>query len=133
MGLSMSLSASLVQTQTKSHRLSTDMRHALKLVQLLKSPTFPNALRGLEGFKSADEILKERGGVGVLIGGCLSSVWRSRGWKKLNEHKDVDVLVLEDYEFELESDFEGGVDWWLPNRDRIVINDPVSGFEGNVT
>lgn len=76
-------------------------------------PEFFGAKKGLSGMLHANEILKAKGDVGVLIGGLLKECWNERATEEdFDRHKDVDVLVLDtrkDYD-----SFEGGIDWWLP-------------------
>lgn len=111
--MSLSMSCALFQ----EHRVCPSVEQSclllqtLSLRQKLKEPSFPNALRGLRGLAKADSILRERNGVGLLIGGLAESIWnKNRTDDELSEHKDVDVLVATPkLSFE---DFEGGIDWW---------------------
>jgi len=119
-----------------SHRHSYRITHAhkLQLKQLLTlrqtlielEPEYPYACKGLEGMLIAHTLLQETQAVGLLIGGLAEAVWNQRC--KVDDlkdkHKDVDVMVLPptDPNQELHiSRFAGGVDWWLPNEERITI------------
>jgi hypothetical protein len=86
-------------------------------------------LRGLPGILAAHEILKERGGSGILVGGLAEAVWnKSRTKVELASHKDVDVLVTSSLQTPLE-DFEGGVDWWVPED---IHFDKISSASGDI-
>ena len=107
-----------IRPETKL-RLSPEQRQQLEQVislQLkLKHPEFPDAARGLEGMMDADAILKEKNVLGVLVGSLSVDIWRKKvSQEKFRNHKDVDVMVVSpEANF---SQFEGGVDWWLPQR-----------------
>lgn len=101
--------------QQCAQRLSLEQRHCLKqLLSIglrLRHPGYPNAAKGLDGMLIAHKILKENESAGILIGGLSESVWnKRRKVEDLNKHKDVDVLILDDFEPEK---FQGGIDWWL--------------------
>lgn len=116
---------SCVQIQSANLSLSQKQKFLLKqmcrLSLTLKDPSCGiKPEKGLEGMLTADEILKEEQSVGVLIGGLSEKVWNQRRkQEELYQHKDVDVLVL-DKEFDV-SDFEGGIDWWLPKEGRLDV------------
>ena len=91
----------------------------------------PEPMTGLRGTMLADRILKEREGIGMLIGSAATAVWLKRSKnpaEALEACKDIDVAVLEDTGSppaplpELEK-FEGGIDWWLPVKDPIEYQD----------
>lgn len=114
----MSLSLSCRQSIQLGHRLSHEQKllltQALALRLELHAQIPETPLRGLPGIIKADSILKERAGVGLLIGGLVESVWNQRRTEtELGKHKDVDVLVIS-ASSEIE-EFEGGIDWWEPN------------------
>ncbi len=115
------------QEQGLEQTQSLGLRQLLTLSQILRSPSFPNATRGLEGMIVADRILKQRKAIGVLIGGLATTIYQK---KPLAKHKDVDVMVA-DESFELKEEFEGGIDWWLPHCDKIDIHD-VAGYRENI-
>jgi hypothetical protein len=98
--------------------LSADERlEASKMIQAKKSlrhPEIPGAVRGLEGMMIADNILKDHGANGILIGGLSEAVWYRKD-TNLSAHKDVDVIV---FDYVRLSPFQGGIDWWLPNDQR---------------
>lgn len=99
------------------------LKKMLSLRQVLKHPEIPNATKGLEGMKVADDILKSRNSIGVLIGGISEMVWNKHRKKEdLLERKDVDVMVMND-DFILSKDFEGGIDWWQPANGDISVSD----------
>jgi len=98
-------------------RLGQSQKQELRLLlsQKMGSPIPEEAVRGIEGMEIADSILKERKAVGLLIGSLSKAVWNARRKKEdLEWHSDVDVIVPRG--IELESPFEGGVDWWLPKE-----------------
>lgn len=100
-----------------SHEQRLELDRLLKFEQQLRRPPSFEATLGLEGMSSADELLKEKGVVGLLIGGLSEEVWRSEKTRiKLTDHKDVDVLVT-NLEFSLDEIFQNGIDWWLPKEE----------------
>jgi len=122
-GISMGLSLELCQSQ--DIRLSLQQKHALQLAlslqQKLLAPEPIEAKKGLEGMLTADKMLKERKGVGVLVGSLSSYIWnRNRTEAELAKKKDVDVLVLSP-SFKLYKEFEGGIDWWMPHESKMEI------------
>ncbi len=101
----------------------------LQLRQELKSPPPFEAAKGIEGLQVANDILLSRETAGILIGGVAETVWnKARKSSELDEHKDVDVMVLGDGTG-FEEDFEGGIDWWLPHTERINIPGAVLSAE----
>jgi len=128
-------SMSLLQATSlvQSTRLTHSQRHELKLLlshrQELSGAPPPNALRGVEGIRAANLILRDRNAVGILIGGLADAVWHPRRTaKELAAHKDVDVMVF-DPDFKLQEPFEGGIDWWLPQEGRIRLSSDASRVE----
>ena len=109
----------LEQRHYLSHAQKLGLKQLLLLEQKLKHPEYPNAARGLCGMQIAHQILQEREAPGVLIGGLSEAVWSQRRKEEdLYKHKDVDVMVLDDVDI---GKFEGGVDWWLPERGKITL------------
>lgn len=132
--LKMDLSVGCYQICEQRHCLSLDQKLALKqlllLEQKLEHLEYPNAIKGLEGMQTAHQILQKRGASGVLIGGLAEAVWDpQRKPEDLYEHKDVDVAVLDDH-FELGENFEGGVDWWMPQNGKITLKSDASTVKG---
>tara|TARA_Y100000031_G_C8164741_1_gene358742 strand:+ start:216 stop:1004 length:789 start_codon:yes stop_codon:yes gene_type:complete len=118
----------LEQRHYLSHAQKLGLKQLLKLELKLKHPEYPNAVKGLEGMQIAHQILQEREASGVLIGGLSEAVWNQRRKEEdLYKHKDVDVLVLDDAEVDK---FEGGVDWWLPERGKITLKSDYGSVEG---
>lgn len=88
-----------------------EAKQLLRCLQELREPYFPEAVRGAEGIRVADQILKKKGLTGILVGGLVKDLWNPRvSVAKLKEHKDVDVIVTGGHE--RIARFEGGVDWW---------------------
>lgn len=115
-------------------RLTLEARQQLKLLltcqERLKDPEFPNAVKGLEGMVDADKILKDKNAIGILIGGLSVDSWRKTNREKLRNHKDVDVMVLnQEIDF---GKFEGGVDWWLPSKYGKIVDQLVWANGNNV-
>ena len=86
--------------QTCSQVQLQTLAQKLQLKQLLNATLFhadlPNSVKGLEGMKIADKILKERNARGVLIGGLAGAIWnKETTLGELDAHKDVDVYVLD--------------------------------------
>lgn len=97
--------------------------------------SIPDAKCGLDGMKEADRILKEKGLIGILIGGLGYDLYSNQSSKealaKLDTHKDVDVLVFtprsktdDPYNppdtSKILKRFEGGVDWWHLTKVEVV-------------
>mgnify|MGYP001613251481 CR=1 FL=1 len=128
MGFGLGFGLTLSQKCTLGHRLKHTQKLGFKLLleQKLNHPEYPNMLKGLEGMKTADKILKEKNARGVLIGGLSEDIWNQR--RKLDEliaHKDVDVAVLDNH-FELNEPFEHGIDWWLPQTEELFFKSEFS-------
>lgn len=118
-GLSLSINLNIKPTLSQDQKLL--LKEALKLVQKLKHPEYENTIKGFEGMMIADKMLKSKDSSGVLIGGLAQSLWnQQRQIGDLYKHKDVDVLVLNN-NHGLENKFEGGIDWWLPQKDILTI------------
>ncbi|MEK7630870.1 MAG: hypothetical protein AAB417_02490 [Patescibacteria group bacterium] len=97
-----------------------ELKALLRLEQALRHPEMPDAVRGFEGIKVGNAILKEKGVSGVLIGGLAEAVWRSARPQDLARRKDTDILVLTP-DAELE-DFEGGIDWWTRKEEHLEVS-----------
>ena len=106
------------------------LKQLLAQRQNLRHPEYPGAVKGLEGMQAAHQILQEKEASGVLIGGLAEAVWNQRRKPEdLYTHKDVDVAVLDDH-FKIYNDFEGGIDWWMPQDGRISVNYESGKVEG---
>lgn len=127
MGLQLCLRQTLRQGLNHSQKL--ELKQLIMLSQELKHPAIPETRRGMKGMIKAHALLQKRGACGVLIGGLVEKIWNRRRKKShLEEHKDVDVLVLDGH-FALKKKFEGGIDWWLPEmRRRILRSDAATGW-----
>jgi hypothetical protein len=87
------------------------------LVQRLEAPSPEEAVTGFAGMGVAHRILRRNQAAGLLIGGVAKELWRLTTntdlRARVDEHKDVDVLVLShDCERHPEK-WQGGVDWWV--------------------
>lgn len=110
------------------HAQKLGLKQLFLLEQKLRHPEYPNAVKGLKGMQTAHQILQKREASGVLIGGLSEAVWNQRRKEDdLDKHKDVDVLVLDDTDI---GRFEGGVDWWLPERGKISFKSSYGTVEG---
>ena len=123
MGLGLRQEMSLSQKQTQTVNLSQDQRLELKqllsLQQTLETQPPPEAIRGLGGMIEADELLKDKGRAGLLIGSIARDIWDKRKTVyDLDARKDVDVLVL-DTDTPLHEPFAGGIDWWTTHERRF--------------
>lgn len=115
---SMRLSAKLSAKQMATVRLLLKMR--------LKHPEF-DSVKGFEGILKGHKILEEKNEAGILVGGLSEDIWsRKRTKDELKQHKDVDIMVLGDSTF---SDFEGGIDWWLPRKEAVNAKGDLSVVE----
>lgn len=75
--------------------------------------TQPQPARGVHGLRVADNILKERECVGLLIGGLAFDLLTiSKEHINLAGRKDIDVLIL-DTNCRPPGSWEGGIDWWV--------------------
>lgn len=87
--------------------------------RVLRAPIPPKALRGIEGMKEADSILKGYGVAGLLIGGLAKAILSGvTDPDELRKHKDVDVLIS--YQIECAKhprQWEGGIDWWVSHSE----------------
>jgi hypothetical protein len=132
MSMSLSLGCSQRLEQRQALRLSQRQKLGLKFLlsqrQILRHPEFPNPAKGLEGMLSAHEVLQRKQCAGVLIGGLSEAIWNQRRTREqLYAHKDTDVLILGNFNYE--TPFEGGIDWWYPTEGRIKINHPAGTYE----
>ena len=125
--------------QTHAQKLSLEQRHGLELRLLLalelRHPEIHDVLRGLEGMRTAREVLLAQNTVGILIGGLAEAVCNKKTTSAdLDTHKDVDVMVL-GKNFSLEKPFEHGIYWWVPNTETVTVTSDVSpkGFQRKVT
>jgi hypothetical protein len=121
-GLGFELAPRQQLEQKLVHRLELKHEHKLKYLLRLSLELHEPArdvphVAGYLGMCTADDLLRERGASGILIGSLGSKVWStSKNYRtNLASSKDVDVLVL-DPSFKLSADFEAGIDWWLPKQ-----------------
>lgn len=117
--MGLELRPSLVTRPETKLRLSLEQRQQLEqilsLQPKLKHPEFPEAAKGLEGMVDADAILKKKNALGVLIGSLSVDIWKKKTTvEEFRNHKDVDVMVVSP-ETDI-SRFEGGIDWWVPQK-----------------
>ncbi|TSC78723.1 MAG: hypothetical protein G01um101429_679 [Parcubacteria group bacterium Gr01-1014_29] len=132
MGMGLQLDQHIEQRQQLNLEQKECLKQLLAVRLELHHPENPEMIRGLEGIKTSHEILKERNGVGVLIGGLAEAVWhRDRKLKELDQHKDTDILLVND--IELEKDFEGGIDWWRRRTEQVETKSNISRYTGPQT
>jgi hypothetical protein len=92
---------------------------------ILKDQT-KTTIKGVEGLREANKILLKRRAAGILIGGLSESIWnKTRRPEHFLKHKDVDVLVLDDH-FQISESLDGGIDWWLPHKENITLDNSVT-------
>lgn len=114
MGCYMSLQPLMKLTAKLSTKQVATLHLLLK--RQLRHPDF-DSTKGFEGLIKGHKILQDKNEAGVLVGGLSEDIWsRKRTMDELNQHKDVDIMVLGDSAF---SDFEGGIDWWLPRKEAV--------------
>lgn len=123
-GMEMDLEQSLELEQNQE----LGLKALISISQRQIKPKIPKAKRGKEGMQVADAILKERESTGILIGSLVESIWTRK--RKLDDHKDVDVMVTSDH-FYIDENFKGGVDWWIPSEESLRINIP-GGYMDNI-
>lgn len=101
----------------------------------LRAPIPPDAVRGLEGMRVADQMLKKYAAVGLLIGGLAKEAWRGSSTPaNFSRHKDVDVMVLQEECERHPQQWEAGVDWWISHRpDERFTNGTGIGLIWSVT
>ena len=85
----MRMGLELQQSQRLSLLQRQELQTLLQLQQSLKHPELPEARRGLEGLKTAHQILQKRRLTGILIGGCAEAMWARRKEETLETHKDI--------------------------------------------
>lgn len=110
------------QRQRLSPKQKLELKGLLQLRHEFHSPPPPEAVRGLAGVGVSNEMLTQKGLRGILIGGVAIDFWKGNvGPDQLAAHKDVDVMVLPDDRKvgQLMDQFEGGVDWWLPQSAKM--------------
>jgi hypothetical protein len=97
-------------------RCEPRLQQQLKLQQRLelRAPTPPEAVRGIEGLRVADEVLRKYEVIGMLIGGLAKELWHGVTDPEILEtHGDVDVLLLSYNCRYHPKQWEEGVDWWV--------------------
>lgn len=117
-------SLQLVQKQRLSLIQKQTMQMILGQVQLLRHPAPQWAIKGLDGIKHAHEFLQKKNLRGILVGSLLQSLWSrmfSEPCHYSNQHKDVDVIVLDDVPIH-DGSWEG-IDWWWPVTKIISYSD----------
>lgn len=98
--------------------LRLELRQELHLV----APAPIDAVQGIKGLRTADEVLKKYQVPGLLIGGLAKEIWADKWWtdsvgyQRMSKHKDVDVLVLSRFCKRHPGQWEVGVDWWISHR-----------------
>jgi len=123
----------MYQRHYLSNQAKIALKHLMSLEQKLREPGPPYSAKGLVGLRESDELLRQRDAKGILIGGIAEAVWNLRRKPdQLSQHKDVDVMVLDEY-FKLTKDFEKGIDWWVPETGRITIRSDVTDYERDKT
>ncbi len=124
----MSLSFRPTQKARPTHKQQLALKNIIGLYQRLKDPCVAKASIGLEGLRIGDAILKQRQAIGVVIGGLMSEIWNEKSTEEsFNSHKDTDIAVLSD-NFEPETTFEGGIDWWIPSIRNVNIRSDYSNY-----
>ena len=109
------------------------LEQLLQFSQHLRHEPLPEAVKGLDGLRIADFILKEKKVYGLLIGGLSETVWNPKSKEgDLAAHKDIDILVPELPEDTTIGQFEGGVDWWLPKEARFIIKTELGNTHADV-
>lgn len=99
--------------------LSCEPRFEQRLEQRLefRVPTPPKAVRGIEGMRVADAVLKKYETPGILIGGLAKEAWRgSLDPATFSKHKDVDILVLAFVCDKHPEHWEAAIDWWISHK-----------------
>lgn len=84
-------------------------------VERLRRPEYdslPEALRGLEGIQKANEVLRENGAVGVLIGGVLRTLGSDEITEQTLLRKDTDVLILNPDTWSPKNKWQDNIDWF---------------------
>jgi len=98
------------------------LRQLLELRLALKHEGFLGAAVGIEGMRTANDLLTDRRLRGLLIGGLSEAVWNPRHTRKnLDAHKDVDVLVVEPSDTGEINQLEAGIDWWMPREEFMKV------------
>jgi len=94
----------------------------------LQAPIPQDAVRGIEGMKVADRVLKKYKVAGMLVGGLAKEAWHgATDPSRFSKHKDVDVLVLARGCGKHPKQGEAGVDWWISHK---IAERPTNGFVG---
>lgn len=82
----------------------------------------PSPNKGIEALRSAHELLAQTGLVGYLIGGVAEEMQlktHETSDEYLKDHKDIDILLAEDYEWP-ERIWQYGIDWWKIRNDGFI-------------
>ncbi len=95
-------------------------------VSMYFKPDMDNVARGLDGLRTADEVLKRYNVAGLLVGGLAKELWYgTTNARLLKAHEDVDVLVLSFDCAKHPVMWEEGVDWWIAHQPDEL---PTNGF-----
>jgi hypothetical protein len=89
-----------------------------------------DAATGVRGLRKANRILQKYNTAGLLIGGLAKAIWSNPfDHDEMNDHKDIDVIVLSHDCRHHPKQWEGGIDWWvshsfdeLPNNGNIYLD-----------
>ncbi len=82
----------------------------------------PSPNKGIEALRTAHELLAQTGLVGYLIGGVAEEMQLKTHDTRdeyLTDHKDIDILLAEDYKWP-EKLWQYGIDWWKIRRDGSI-------------
>ena len=82
----------------------------------------PEALKGIDGVVETDALLKDKGAVGILVGGMLRVMSEPEITGDTLTRKDIDVVIMNEHDWVPEKKWEGGVDWWAHNTDGVITS-----------
>lgn len=117
-----------------SHRQKLELKQLLEIRQQLVTEPPPEAKTGLEGIGEAHKILQAKKFRGVLIGSLAADIWKTGDHESLARHKDVDVAIIPTTEEDVDmGTFEGGIDWWEPQRKKLDVKDDYGAIHGEFT
>ncbi len=109
-----------------SHHADAAVRHEARAAadaiwERMEGPDFGESAKGIEGMRLADEVLREHGAVGILIGGLLREVWgEDTTYQSMKAHKDVDVLILDTDKYLPKRKWEHRIDWWAMDENGVI-------------
>lgn len=94
-------------------------------LDLSEAPTPPEPPPGIEGLRLADQILKDYGSCGILVGSVAKHIWLGvDDVDDLDNHKDTDVVCLSGFCHRHPGQWEGGIDWWVRHS---IMEAPTNG------